>query len=166
MDLYKLFTIIIIGWRYMPTLIQTNRFYIYVSLQKSGQWSCNKCRIRNCNSMTINIISRPVQQQLNAFDCGVYPVAYATDLANNIDFTNSLYETQNIWHDLSHCLERGSQKPFSTSDKRTKGMIHIWRPWKSSNFQDPHPPCPSTSKILPLPWSWTSNFKCSPPSKW
>ena len=46
--------------------------------------------------MTINIISLPVQQQPNAFDCGVCPVAYSTDLANNIDLTNSLYETQNI----------------------------------------------------------------------
>ena len=41
-------------------------------------------------------------------------------------------------------------------------MIHIWRPWKLSNFQDaPHsyPPCPSTSKILPSPWPWTSNIQ-------
>ena len=39
-------------------------------------------------------------------------------------------------------------------------MIHIWRPWKLSNFQDlPTPSYPSTSKILPPPWPWTSNFK-------
>ena len=38
------------------------------------------------------------------------------------------------------------------------GAIHIWRPWKLSNFQA-HPPCPCTSKIFPPPWSWTSNFK-------
>ena len=41
-------------------------------------------------------------------------------------------------------------------------MIHIWRPWKLSNFQDPSPRCPSTSKILPHPWTWTSNFKRTP----
>ena len=39
------------------------------------------------------------------------------------------------------------------------GMMHIWRPWKLSNFQDPPPPFPSTWKILPFPWPWTSNFK-------
>ena len=39
------------------------------------------------------------------------------------------------------------------------GIIHIWRPWKWSNFQDPHPPCPSMSIILRPPWPWTSNFK-------
>ena len=42
------------------------------------------------------------------------------------------------------------------------GLIHIWRPWKLSNFQDLPPPCPSTSKIFPPPWPWTSNFKQTP----
>ena len=43
-------------------------------------------------------------------------------------------------------------------------MIHIWRPWKLSNFQDPPPPCPSMSKIIRHPRPWTSNFKrTSPP---
>ena len=31
-----------------------------------------------------------------------------------------------------------------------------------SNFQVPHP-CPSTSKIFPPPWTWTSNFKRTTP---
>ena len=42
-------------------------------------------------------------------------------------------------------------------------MIHIWRSWKLSDFQYPPPPCPSTSKILPPPWPWTSNFKRNSP---
>ena len=37
--------------------------------------------------------------------------------------------------------------------------MHISCPWKLSTFQDPHPPCPTTSKILPPSWLWTSNFK-------
>ena len=43
------------------------------------------------------------------------------------------------------------------------GTIHIWRPWKLSNFQDAPPPCPATSKILLPPWPWTSIFKWTPP---
>ena len=43
-------------------------------------------------------------------------------------------------------------------------MIHIWRPWKLSNFQYPQPSCSSTFKNLPAHWPWTSNFKLSPPS--
>ena len=31
-----------------------------------------------------------------------------------------------------------------------------------SDFQEPPPPCPSTSKVLPPPWAWTSNFKRTP----
>ena len=41
-------------------------------------------------------------------------------------------------------------------------MIHIWRPWKLSSFQEPHLPYPSTSKTLPSPWPWTSSFKQTP----
>ena len=29
-------------------------------------------------------------------------------------------------------------------------------------FKTPNPPCPSTSKIRPPPWPWTSNFKRTP----
>lgn len=78
------------------------------------------CHIQNCNNMTLKIISRPVQQQLNDFDCGGYVVAQADDLANNIDPTNNSYKTQNTQHHLSRCLERGSLEPFPTTDKRTK----------------------------------------------
>ena len=42
-------------------------------------------------------------------------------------------------------------------------MIHISRPWKLSNFQDPLPPCQSTSKSFPPPWPWMSNSKWTPP---
>ena len=31
------------------------------------------------------------------------------------------------------------------------GMIHIWRPWILSNFQEPEPPCPSTHQPPPPP---------------
>ena len=41
----------------------------------------------------------------------------------------------------------------------TQEMIHKWRPWKTSNFQDPPPLCPFRFKTLPPPWSWTSNLK-------
>ena len=44
-----------------------------------------------------------------------------------------------------------------------QGMIHIWRPWKLSNFQDLPLPCSSTSKFLQSPWRWTSKFKQTSP---
>ena len=49
------------------------------------------------------------------------------------------------------------------------GTIHIWPPWKLSNFQDSPPPCPSTSKTFPpsktnygtttAPRMWTNDIK-------
>ena len=93
----------------MPTLIQTNQSHICVILLQKSQVSevviKQICRIRNCNSTAIKIISRPVQQQLNAFYCVVYTVAYATDLANNTDPANSSYETQSIRHYPPRCLK-------------------------------------------------------------
>ena len=40
-------------------------------------------------------------------------------------------------------------------------IIHIWSPWKLSNFHEPSPfTCPFMCKIIlpPAHWSWTSNF--------
>ena len=98
----------------MPTLIQTNQ-----RLLVSEVVIKQICRIRNCNSTALKIISRPVQQQLIAFDCGVYTVVYTTDLANNIDPTDSSYEIQNIQHHPSRCLESRLLKSLPTTDKRT-----------------------------------------------
>ena len=40
--------------------------------------------------------------------------------------------------------------PLSPHFSLILGAIHLWRPWKLSNFQDPtHSACPSTSKIFP-----------------
>ena len=43
------------------------------------------------------------------------------------------------------------------------GTIHVWRPRKLTNFQDLPPPCPAMTKVLALPWPWTSNFKQTHP---
>ena len=41
-------------------------------------------------------------------------------------------------------------------------FLHIWRPWKLSNFHGPPLLCPSTSKIFSPPGTWKSNFKRTP----
>ena len=43
------------------------------------------CEIRKCSQSILNIISMPVQQQLNGCDCGVFAVVFAIDLANGKD---------------------------------------------------------------------------------
>ena len=40
------------------------------------------------------------------------------------------------------------------------GTIHIWYPWKLSNFQDPRPPMfIYVQNFFSFPWPWTSSFK-------
>ena len=41
--------------------------------------------ISHISESEMKIISRPVQQHLNGFDCGVYAIAYATDIAFDRD---------------------------------------------------------------------------------
>ena len=65
-------------------------------------------------------ISRPVQQHLNGFDCGVYVIAYATDIAFDRDPVSLSYDLQEMKKYLLRCLQRGALELFPNSSKRTK----------------------------------------------
>ena len=75
------------------------------------------------------------------------------------DFFSKCDKNRNFLRIWSHLLKTSVMENLTFS-----GMIHIWRPWKLSSFQDPLPPCPSTSKLISFPWPWTSNFRQIPPS--
>ena len=47
---------------------------------------------------------------------------------------------------------------------RSLGTIHIWRPWKLCNFQDPHPPLSIYVQIFPPPLTLDVQFKQTPRS--
>ena len=47
-------------------------------------------------------------------------------------------------------------------EKIVLGMIHDVHENRLI-FKTPHRPCSTTSKILPTPWLWTSNFRRTPP---
>ena len=60
--------------------------------------------------MTIDI--KPVQQQTNGQDCGVFAVAFATSLPNGEDPTNVTYDVQQLRPHLLSCLDQGYLVPF------------------------------------------------------
>ena len=62
----------------------------------------------------------PVQQQLNAFDCGVFAVAFATDLVYGKDPAVQYYDTIKIRNDFLHSLQSRVTTPFPTRNKITK----------------------------------------------
>ena len=65
-------------------------------------------------------ISKPVQQHLNGFDCGVYVIAYATDIAFDRDPFSLSYDRQEMRKYLLRCLQRGVLELFSNSSQRSK----------------------------------------------
>ena len=61
---------------------------------------------------------------------------------------NSNFWWANVFHFLRRVLlQCSAHNLFSL--KRELGTTHIWHPWKRSSFQDPHTPCPATSKNFP-----------------
>ena len=79
------------------------------------------CSIRHSSESEIKIISKPVQQHLNRFDCGVYAIAYTTDIAFDRDPASLSYDRQEMRKHLLWCLQRGDSEPFPNSSIRTKG---------------------------------------------
>ena len=65
---------------------------------------------------------------------------YLVELFGNLVY----YDSDQTYHCQTLLLVVSSKK--YPKEIRVK---HKWRPRKFSNFQDPPPPCPSTSKILP-----------------
>ena len=68
---------------YSDSVAEKSIIYLCHSLQKSElskNISLLVCSIRHSSESEIKKIINPVQQQLNGFDCGIYAIAYATDL--------------------------------------------------------------------------------------
>ena len=91
------------------------------------------CGIRKCSQSILKIVSIPVQQHLNACDCGVFAVAFATDVAYGKDPAVQYYDTHNMRNHLLHSLQSRLIAPFPTANKRTKlgrktGSIKLYLP--------------------------------------
>ena len=81
------------------------------------------CSIRHSSKSEMKIISKPVQQNLNRFDYGVY----ATDKAFDRDPASLSYDRQEMRKYLLRCLQRGDLEPYLNSSKRTncgKSITH------------------------------------------
>jgi hypothetical protein len=53
-----------------------------------------------------------VQQKSNGSFCGLYVIAYAIDIANDIDPKSVRYNEKNMKFHLLYCLDRDMLKPF------------------------------------------------------
>ena len=60
-----------------------------------------------------------VQGQNNSFDCGVFAIAYATELAYGYDSVICCWDDGKMRQHLKHCLENGCITRFPTRGERT-----------------------------------------------
>ena len=97
--------------------------YLYDSLQKE---SLNKnldkqiARFRKSEGAELRIISKVVQQQGNGYDCGIFAIAFATDIAYNRKPEQRTYNQSVMRKHLLAQLENETMTPVPQRTKRVK----------------------------------------------
>ena len=76
-----------------------------------------------CSQM--QIILERVQCQKNAVDCGIYAIAFLTDLCHGLDpASNKYHSSKELRKHLIQCFEQGIMSPFpSTTSSKAKPLI-------------------------------------------
>ena len=108
---------------YSDSVAEKSIIYLFDSLHKADlirNILRLACSIRHSSESEIKVISKPLQQQLNGFDCGVYAIAYATDIAFDRDPASLSYDRQEMRKHLLRCQQKGDLEAFPNSSKRTK----------------------------------------------
>ena len=78
------------------------------------------CRIAACSRASLRINCLPVQQQGNAIDCGIFVIAFATDICFHIDPCQSSYDHGKMREHLLTCLQLDEFTPFPKIKRRVK----------------------------------------------
>lgn len=70
--------------------------------------------ILNEEGPTITINVKPVQQQINGVDCGVFALAFATSILHGESPENTTYSVESLHQHLHQCLEDRRMETFPT----------------------------------------------------
>ena len=106
-----------------PTESATSVVHLYDSSQKE---SLNKnlvkqiARLRKSEDTELRIISKAVQQQGNGYDCGIFAIAFAADIAYNHKPEQRTYNQSVMRKHLLAKLENEKMAPFPQQTKRVK----------------------------------------------
>lgn len=75
------------------------------------------CRMLHHIGKVITFISVKVQKQVGGSDCGLFALAYATDLCYGLDSAYQQYDQGKMCQHYVHCLENKNVTPFPNTDK-------------------------------------------------
>ena len=76
------------------------------------------CRMLMYPGDKVTFINEKVQRQVGGSDCGLFSLAFATDLCHGIDPTNQNYNQGSMRQHYVNCIENGAMSPFPKTEKR------------------------------------------------
>ena len=76
------------------------------------------CRMILHTGPEVTFVYEKVQKQLGSSDCGLFALAFATDLCHGLDPTKQSYNQEMMHRHFVGCLEKGKMTPFPNTAKR------------------------------------------------
>ena len=78
------------------------------------------CRMLLCPLDTVTFLNEKVQRQFGGSNCGLFALAFATDLCHGLDPTTQTYSQSQMRQHYISCLESGQMTPFPKTSKRVQ----------------------------------------------
>ena len=76
------------------------------------------CRMLLHPQNAVTFLNEKVQKQVGINDCGLFALAFATDLCHGLDPTTQKYSQKEMRHHYVSCLQSGKMTPFPKTERR------------------------------------------------
>ena len=84
----------------------------------------HSCRLLMHTGGSILFSNEKVQKQINSSDCGLFALAFATDLCHNIDPVTQSYDQEKMRAHYVNCLDSLEMVPFPKTTRRVPYHLH------------------------------------------
>ena len=78
----------------------------------------HSCHLLMHTGNLVTFVNEKVQKQTNTNDCGLFALAFATDLCHGIDPVSQCYNPQHMRDHYVHCLDSQEMVPFPKTSRR------------------------------------------------
>ena len=79
-----------------------------------------KSKVEKNGKLLVTMV--PVQKQNDRYNCGLFAIAFKTDVLNGLSPANSFFEVSLIHSHLLQCLETGELTVFTKTPKRIRAI--------------------------------------------
>ena len=106
-----------------PSASGTVRIFDSLYLKPSSIAIEHACRMLMFPGDQVTLVNEKVQRQVGSNDCGLFALAFATDLCHGLDPVNQRYEQGSMRQHYVSCLENGAMLPFPKTTRKVP--LHI-----------------------------------------